>query len=168
MTEMPEPSETALQLAISDYLNGFIRTGDNSITHTQVPFPDLVWSYTGGEGREESDIYWNKRKGRRKGLWDYVSWAIAKFHALEAKVKNRPLTFEQKTFKTAFEAQGGITKIVQSVVEVRDFYIAQGLECKNRVCIEPKLSAKQKLELSNIGVMEALQKRKEEWANKNA
>ena len=140
-----EFSETPLQMAIADYLGGKIYNGKNVID-AQGPFPGLVWSYTGGEGRDSSDIYWLSRKGRRKGIWDYVSWYIGlPPQAIESKSKTGGLSPKQITFRTAFEAAGGITCIVTSVAQVRDFYIGLGIPCQNTNAREPKPSFKEKM-----------------------
>ena len=139
-----EYTETKLQMSISDYLGGKIHNGKN-VTHVQVPFPGLLWSYLGGEGRDSSDIYWLSRKGRRKGIYDYAAWhADIAPTAFETKSKNGYLSPEQIAFKNAFEAMGGITCIILSVAEVRDFYIGLGLKCMNMHCIEPPATFREK------------------------
>jgi VRR-NUC domain len=135
-----EYKETRLQMAICNYLKGVIRQG-NKTTSIQAPFPGLVWTYTGGEGKDDNDRLWNYLKGRRSGVPDYFSWyAGVPSQAIETKTVDGKLEPKQKDFLRDFEAAGGVTCIPRSVAAVRDFYIGLGIPCKNTHCIEPKLS----------------------------
>lgn len=151
---MPNPiikgySETALTIAVSDYLHGNIHHGRN-IIKIGVPFPDLLFTFVANEGRSEADGAKFKRMGVMRGISDFVFWwktADGTFGAggIELKTEIGKQSPYQRNFEGRMKTLGGKYSVCRTVAQVRDTLISWGLECKNPNCIEPKASMEVRL-----------------------
>lgn len=171
-----EHSESALHFAVIDYLRGEIRQGKN-IIRVQAPFPALLFTAPTGEQKDATEAFWAKRKGYLAGTPDILFWwcktinrpdgsiiwdRISVNAAIELKSSTGTQSPAQREFQRKFEECNGKYTVCRTVAQVRDTLIAWGLECKNKQCIEPAPSAKQRLAMHTAPILEALQQRRME------
>lgn len=144
---MQDHSESRLHIAAVQYLRGEIRNGKNVIK-VQRPF-DCLFLHPVNEFKDEKEGFWGKAKGILPGAADLLFWWKCndpKFGAIELKTKSSQSP-AQRQFQQDFESHGGRYAICRTVASVRDQLIAWGLACKNKQCIEPRLSHEELLAL---------------------
>lgn len=144
---LQDHSETRLQIAVVNYLNGNVRSG-KSFIRVQNPFPGLVWLHPVNEFKDEKEAFWGKAKGILPGAADLLFWwkatvntrsylmDIVKTGGIELKTGSG-LSANQIKFRDKFSELGGHYAICKTVAAVRDTLIGWGLVCKNMQAIEP-------------------------------
>lgn len=149
--ELTEPDFTAIteadrteyriQVAISDYLNGRTRKG-NQIIQTNPPFPGMLVTHA-YQGRNADEGFFLKALGVRAGIADLLTWyAKGNGYAcsfLEIKKPGGYQSPPQKKVQSHCHFLGIPYVIVRSVRDVYNHFVAEGLTPAHHAIIEPDL-----------------------------